>query len=99
MSIIVKSPKAKADLIQIWDYIADDSEIRADAFIQTIDKKFHTLISEPFLGIARDEIEADLRSFPVGRYVIFYRRISEGIEIIRVLHGARDLDLILNADN
>ena len=45
MSIIVKSPKAKADLIQIWDYIADDSEIRADAFIQTIDKKFHTLIS------------------------------------------------------
>ena len=99
MQIILKSPKAKADIIEIWDYIADDSEIGADAFIQTIDKKFHILVDEPFLGIARDEIEADLRSFPVGRYVIFYRRISEGIEIIRVLHGARDLNFILNADN
>ena len=37
MPIILKSPKAKADLIEIWDYIADDSEIRADAFIQTIE--------------------------------------------------------------
>ncbi|MCX7108461.1 MAG: type II toxin-antitoxin system RelE/ParE family toxin [Methylococcales bacterium] len=73
MPIIVKSPKAKADLIEIWDYIADDSEIGADAFIQTIDKKFHILVDEPFLGIARDEIEADLRSFPVGRYVIMER--------------------------
>ena len=70
MPIIVKSPKAKADLIEIWDYIADDNEIRADAFIQTIDKRFHILVDEPFLGIARDEIEADLRSFPVGRYEI-----------------------------
>lgn len=99
MPIIVKSPKAKADLIEIWDYIADDSEIRADAFIQTIDKKFHILVKEPLPGIARDEIEAELCSFPVGRDVIFYRRISEGIEIIRVLHGARDLNFILNADN
>jgi toxin ParE1/3/4 len=56
MPIIVKSPKAKADLIEIWDYIADDSEIRADAFIQTIDKKFHILVDEPFLGIARNGV-------------------------------------------
>ena len=99
MPIIVKSPKAKSDLVEIWSYIADDSEIRADAFVQTIDKKFHNLINEPFLGIARDEIETDLRSFPVGRHVIFYRFITEGIEIIRVLHGARDLNIIFNADN
>jgi toxin ParE1/3/4 len=99
MPFIVKSPKAKSDLVEIWSYIADDSEIRADAFVQTIDKKFHNLINEPFLGIALDEIETDLRSFPVGRYVIFYRRIAEGIEIIRVLHGARALNIIFNADN
>jgi toxin ParE1/3/4 len=43
MPIIVKSPKAKSDLVEIWSYIADDSEIRADAFVQTIDKKFHNL--------------------------------------------------------
>jgi toxin ParE1/3/4 len=99
MSIIVKRPKAKTDLVEIWDYIADDSETRADVFIETIDKKFRSLVDEPYLGIARDEIEADLRSFPVGRYVIFYRMIPEGIEIIRVLHGARDLNVIFNMDN
>jgi toxin ParE1/3/4 len=99
MPIIVKRPKAKADLIEIWDYIADDSETRADAFIETIDKKFHALVDAPYLGIARDEIETNLRSFPVGRYVIFYRRITEGIEIIRILHGARDLNVIFNMDN
>lgn len=50
MPIIVKTPKAKNDLVEIWDYIADDSETRADAFIETIDKKFHTLVDEPHLG-------------------------------------------------
>ncbi len=43
MPIIVKRPKALSDLAQIWDYIADDSEERADAFIATIDAKFQTL--------------------------------------------------------
>ena len=94
MPVIVKRPKAKTDLVEIWDYIADDSETRADAFIETIDKKFQALVDEPYLGIARDEIEVDLRSFPVGRFVIFYRKLTEGIEIILVLHGARDLNII-----
>jgi len=43
MPIIVKRPKALGDLVQIWDYIADDSVERADAFITTIDAKFQTL--------------------------------------------------------
>ncbi|MFI3187779.1 MAG: type II toxin-antitoxin system RelE/ParE family toxin [Methylococcaceae bacterium] len=94
MLVIVKRPKAKTDLVEIWDYISDDSETRADAFIETIDKKFQALVDEPYLGIARDEIEVDLRSFPVGRFVIFYRKLTEGIEIILVLHGARDLNII-----
>ena len=94
MPVIVKRPKAKTDLVEIWDYISDDSETRADAFIETIDKKFQALVDEPYLGIARDEIEVDLRSFPVGRFVIFYRKLTEGIEIILVLHGARDLNII-----
>jgi toxin ParE1/3/4 len=38
-----------------------------------------------------------LRSFPVGNYVIFYREVSEGIEIIRVLHGARDIEGIISS--
>lgn len=91
MSVIIKRPRAKSDLAEIWDYIADDSEARADTFVDTIDGKFRTLAERPNIGRAREELAEGLRSFPVGRYVIFFRPISNGVEIVRVLHGARDL--------
>ncbi|MCX7096375.1 MAG: type II toxin-antitoxin system RelE/ParE family toxin [Methylococcales bacterium] len=92
MPIIVKRPLAKADLADIWDYIADDSEARADSFIDRIDEKVNTLAQCPAIGRLRDELAENLRSFPVGRYVIFYLPLSDGIEIVRVLHSARDLN-------
>ena len=92
MPVVIKRPRAKIDLIEIWDYIADDSEVRADAFIDRIDQKFRTLAQRPLIGRLRDELAVGLRSFPVGRYVIFYRPLSNGVEIVRVLHSARDLN-------
>ena len=44
------------------------------------------------MGRARVELGADLRSFPFGRYVIFYAPIDDGIDVVRVLHSARDID-------
>jgi toxin ParE1/3/4 len=85
-------------LSRYWDYIADESEAHADAFIETIDQKFHVLAGRPNIGRLRDELADGLRSIPVGRYVVFYRPIPEGIEIVRVLHGARDLDTIFHPD-
>jgi toxin ParE1/3/4 len=99
MPVIVKRPRAKADLSEIWDYIADDCEARADAFIDTIDRKIRALAEQPNMGRARDELETGLRSFPVGRYIIFYLSLPEGVEIVRVLHGARDLDAIFSLDD
>jgi toxin ParE1/3/4 len=98
MPVIVKLPRAKSDLVEIWDYIADDSEVRADAFVEAIDQKLSASARRPNMGRLRDELANGLRSFPVGRYVIFYRPISEGIEIVRVLHGARDLGAIFRPD-
>jgi toxin ParE1/3/4 len=99
MRVIVKLPRAKSDLVEIWDYIADDSEARADTFIETVDQKFNALVGRPNMGRHRDELADGLRSFPVGRYVVFYRPIPKGIEIVRVLHGARDLDAIFRSDD
>jgi toxin ParE1/3/4 len=45
----------------------------------------------PELGRKRDELSPRLRSFPVKNYIIFYRRMASGVEIARILHGARDL--------
>ncbi|MDD2902690.1 MAG: type II toxin-antitoxin system RelE/ParE family toxin [Syntrophales bacterium] len=99
MPVVVKRPLARSDLVEIWNYIADDNEQRADAFIDLIDQKFQKLAHNPNMGRSRQELEESLRSFPVGRYVIFYRVIPEGVEIIRVLHGSRDLDAIFHPDD
>ena len=40
---------------------------------------------------AREELASGLRSFPVRRYVVFYRPLVDAIEVVRVLHGARDV--------
>ncbi len=93
MSRILKRPIVIGDLAEIWGYIAEDSENRADKFIETIDSKFHEIAASPGIGRLRDELYPGLMSFPVGRYMIYYVVITEGIEIIRVLHGARDVGL------
>ncbi len=43
MPIVVKRPRARDDLVEIWDYIAADYEQRADAFIDRLDQKFQVL--------------------------------------------------------
>lgn len=98
MANILKRPRAKADLVEIWDYIADDSENRADAFVETINQKLAVLAERPNIGRARDELGKNIRSFPVGRYVIFYMPIQGGIDVVRVLHGARDLDISFGSE-
>ena len=70
--MIVLQPRAKADLSDIWQFIADDSDDQADAFIDLIDQKFELLAQQAGLGRRRDELAEGLRSFAVGRYVIFY---------------------------
>lgn len=89
------SDAAKSDLEEIWFYIARDNPDAADKFVRVLVSRFPTLASMPDLGRKREELSPRLRSFPVGRYVIFYRPIEKGVEIARVLHGARDLPPLL----
>jgi toxin ParE1/3/4 len=91
MSTINKLPRAKADLAEIWEYIADDSEEQADIFINAVNQKLLLLAEQPNIGRAREELAKNMRSFPIDRYVIFYVVIPDGIQVVRVLHGARDL--------
>jgi len=50
------------------------------------------------MGRARPELGHGLRSFVVGQYVVFYRPSTKGIEIVRVLHGARDIGATFEAE-
>jgi toxin ParE1/3/4 len=88
------SPRASEDLIEIWSYIADDSEANADGFIDKIYDTMELLAGQPGMGRNREELAPGIQSFPVGRYVIFYRVVTGGMEVVRVLHGARDIENI-----
>jgi toxin ParE1/3/4 len=98
MPVILRRPRARDDIAEIWNYIAEDGERQADAFVDRLDTKFQLLARQPRLGFAREELAPGLRSFPVGRYVIFYELIQDGIAIVRVLHGARDVDVQFAGD-
>jgi toxin ParE1/3/4 len=97
MPRVRRKPLARADLLDIWNYVADDSPAKADRLLDSINKQCQALARFPKMGRARNELGASLRSFPVGNYVIFYREVSKGIEINRVLHGARDIEGIISS--
>jgi toxin ParE1/3/4 len=88
--------EARQDLDEIWLYIAEDNPPAADDLLDALYERFVLLAQQPFLGRARPELAPNLRSFPVGNYVIFYRPIDDGVEIARVLRGSRDIDALFS---
>lgn len=94
MLAVVLTPSASDDLAEIWEFIAADNPAQADAFIDLIDAKFQNLSRHPDAGRRRDELLDGLRSLPVGRYLIFYLQDDACLRIIRVLHGARDVEVV-----
>ena len=92
MARVTRRPLAAADIFDIWDHIAEDSLDQADRWIDKLDENFSLIATQPLMGRARHELAVDLRSFPFGRYVIFYVPIEGGIDVVRVLHSARDVD-------
>ncbi|KYC41102.1 plasmid stabilization protein [Scytonema hofmannii PCC 7110] len=91
MGRLIRTARAEEDLIEIWLYIAADNQQAADKLVNRIDAKCQMLANSAGVGSARPDIAPDLRYFPVGHYLILYREILNGIEVVRVVHGARHL--------
>ncbi len=92
MPTLIISPEAEQDLLDIWLYIAEDSPIYADRFLDRLEEKVFNLAEFTKIGIDRPELALDLKSFPVDRYVLYYRTNTDGIDLVRVLHGSRDIN-------
>jgi len=56
------------------------------------------LATQPLMGRARRELAPRARSFPFGRYVIFYEPIDDGIDVVRVLRSGRDVDALFSGE-
>ncbi len=96
MAILKRTAQAEEDLIQIWLFIGQDDPSAADRLIDLIEEKSQLLVTSPKLGMARPDVAPELRYFPVKKYLILYREIENGVEIVRVIHGSRHLPNILN---
>jgi toxin ParE1/3/4 len=89
------SAQAIRDLDEIWFYIAQDDPVAADRTLERLLATAHRLARMPGMGRARPELRSTYRSFPVGSFVIFYRPVSDTIEVLRCAHGAREVEAFL----
>ncbi|WP_421758752.1 type II toxin-antitoxin system RelE/ParE family toxin [Devosia sp.] len=88
---IRRKPRASEDILEIWSYIAIESLRSADRVADRFEDVFNILAGYPEMGLARPELGEGLKSFPDGRYIIFYRHSSHILDIVRVVAAARKL--------
>jgi toxin ParE1/3/4 len=89
------APQAEEDLDSIWYYVATDSasvEI-ADRLVDSLTSRFLLLSRHPYVGRSRaTEFGPGTRSLAVSEYVIVYTIDEDSVQILRVVHGRRDLE-------
>ena len=85
------SPAASDDLMEIAIYIAQDSPKRALSFVDELEATCNRLGNAPGIGTARPELGQDLRMWPHGNYLIFYRHQRQVVRIERIMHGSCDI--------
>ena len=93
--IVRRSPQAICDLDDIWLYIALDDPAAATRMVERIVRGVARLADFPRSGPARPEIGEDARSVTIGAYLILYRILPDAVEIVRIIHGARDVSEVM----
>lgn len=91
MPRILRTRASRIDYEEIWSYLAVRDLSAADQLIDQLDATLEVIASTPRMGRRMEELAPNLRSFPVGNYLIFYRPLEDGVQLIRLLHGARDI--------
>ena len=85
------SPLAQADLDNIWTDTARRWGIdQADNYVREIGHHIQTIAEHPLLGRACSEIRENYFKYPSGSHVLFYRRIDDGVDVVRILHERMD---------
>jgi toxin ParE1/3/4 len=88
--------KAQADVQNIWNWIAQSWITRADRYVDMLAAKMTMLANNPFLGADCSHRRPGLRFLRAKSHVIYYHAVPQGIEVVRILHGAQDADAELD---
>jgi toxin ParE1/3/4 len=96
LGVVRYSLPSRRDLESIRRYIAADNRDRAQALTRRIRARCRDLGALPTQGRLRDDapFSFEVRSVAVYPYVVFYRIVPGGVQILRVIDGRRDLGTI-----
>ena len=85
-------PAAAQDLLAIIEYIANDSPEAAGRVLDKIEKELARLAEFPGLGHKREDLTGrPVRFWSIHRYLVVYQPDRDPLEILRILHGSRDV--------
>ena len=96
MRQVILSDLARADLLNIGEYIAQSNPDAAFRLMERFREKFNLLARFPHLGRERSDMLLGLRCLIVNEYLIFYQPSDDAVEIWRVRHSAQSLEDLLN---
>ncbi len=91
MSQYIISLPASLDLRTIADYFAVENVEAGEHLLQAFNQKCQQLASFPNMGRRYEDLRPGLRGLPLDGYIIFYQTMDDGIEIVRVISGKRNL--------
>ena len=95
MARITRTDRAKYDVLAITEYIAARNPSAAERWVEELDRILHVIARQPEMGERVDHLSPDVRRHSLGNYLLFYAKIDGGIELRRILHGARKIEDLL----
>jgi toxin ParE1/3/4 len=97
MPTVLQTQGAQQDILDIGRYIARESGSLDTAlnFLDKVDQKCSLYATQPLMGTQRFDLGQDIHNFQVDKYVVFYRPLQDGIQVLLVVHGSRSLPPIL----
>jgi len=96
MSNYIIAPKATQDLKEIIDYFSTKNIEAGERLLDEFERKCRYLVKFSQIGHSYKHIRSYLRGLPLDGYIIFYRVTKDEIEIMRVIRGNRDLEVLFN---
>jgi toxin ParE1/3/4 len=93
---IILAPDAETDLEDAWTYISGEAgQDKADELFDDLIMRLRILEEQPQIGRLRPELGPGYRGWVIDNYVVVYRLNTRSIDVLRILHAARDIERIL----
>jgi toxin ParE1/3/4 len=89
----VLSPRAQKDIDDIWEYTVEHWNVRqAEIYLRQIQRAIETVVAEPNIARACDDIRPGYWKYPTGSHVLFFRVTDKRINVVRILHSRMDFE-------